>query len=131
VSSGEAEGAEPHRQQVEHRDRSTRDSRLRTHLDDLGSTHHDDDAVRTTFTLDSDVVRLIEEKVHRLRKPFKVVVNNALRRGLAPQSTLARYRVRAHVAHILPGLDGRKLNTLANQFEEGSLVARLRKRPAR
>lgn len=38
---------------------------------------------RTTLTLDPDVVRLIEEEVHRLRKPFKHVVNDALRRGLA------------------------------------------------
>lgn len=42
--------------------------------------------MRTTLTLDPDVARLLEEEVHRLRRPFKQVVNDALRKGLGPAS---------------------------------------------
>jgi hypothetical protein len=39
--------------------------------------------MRTTITLDPDVARELEEQQHRVRKTFKEVVNEALRRGLA------------------------------------------------
>ena len=89
--------------------------------------------MRTTLTLDPDVVRMIQEEVHRVRKPFKTVVNDALRRGLSPRSSRTRgrpYRVRPHAARLLPGLDRSKLNALADQMEERVLVAKLA-RPAR
>ena len=40
--------------------------------------------MRTTLTLDPDVARLVDEAVHRERRPMKHVVNEALRRALAP-----------------------------------------------
>jgi hypothetical protein len=86
---------------------------------------------RTTLTLDPDVVRLIEEEVHRLRKPFKHVVNDALRRGLAPggrRIPIGRYRVRPHAARLLPGLDRGKLNALADALEDRAVSAALRRR---
>jgi hypothetical protein len=87
--------------------------------------------VRTTLTLDPDVVRLIEDEIHRVRKPFKKVVNDALRRGLAPRHPTRRYRVRPHAARLLPGLDRGKLNALADQLEERELVAKLGRRPVK
>ena len=57
--------------------------------------------MRTTLTLDPDVARMIEEEVHRLRKPLKQVVNDALRRGLAPP--VGRAPVRDDV-RVEPGL---------------------------
>jgi hypothetical protein len=90
--------------------------------------------VRTTLTLDPDVVRLIEDEIHRVRKPFKKVVNDALRRGLAPRPSrhpTRRYRVRPHAARLLPGLDRGKLNALADQLEERELVAKLGRRPVK
>jgi hypothetical protein len=95
---------------------------------------HHDDPVRTTLTLDADVVQLIEDEVHRVREPFKKVVNDALRRGLAPRPSrrpARRYRVRPHAARLLPGLDRGKLNALADQLEERELVAKLGRRPAK
>jgi hypothetical protein len=89
--------------------------------------------MRTTLTLDPDVVRMIKDEVHRLRKPFKHVVNDALRRGLAPggrRASVRRYRVRPHVTQLLPGLDRGKLNALVDQLEDGALVAKLRRRRA-
>jgi hypothetical protein len=90
--------------------------------------------VRTTLTLDPDVARLIAEEVHRQRKPFKQVVNEALRRGLAPAAPAAatrRYRVRPHAARLLPGLDPGKLNALVDEMEDRVLVGRLRGRRPR
>ena len=87
--------------------------------------------MRTMLTLDPDVVRLIEEQVHRLRQPFKQVVNAALRRGLSPRAGRLRprrYRVRPHTATLLPGLDRGNLNELADDLEARALVAKLRAR---
>ena len=90
--------------------------------------------MRTTLTLDADVANLIAEEVHRRRQPFKQVVNDALRRGLTPGARRApssRYRVRPHVAAVLPGIDRAKLNALADEREDLALVARLRAHRAR
>jgi hypothetical protein len=38
--------------------------------------------MRTTLTLDDDVAAKLKDMVHDLRKPFKEVVNDVLRRGL-------------------------------------------------
>jgi hypothetical protein len=84
--------------------------------------------MRTTLTIDDDVMRLIEEEVHRVRKPFKQVVNDALRRGLAPTTSTrqrAPFRVRPHVAKLMPGLDRSRLNALADELEDYAVLAKL------
>jgi hypothetical protein len=73
---------------------------------------------------------MIEDEVHRQRKPFKQVVNDALRRGLTPGGRRAagpRYRVRPHAVHLLPGLDRGTLNSLADDLEDRALVAKIRR----
>ncbi len=85
--------------------------------------------MRTTLTLDPDVARMVADEAHRQRKPVKQIVNDALRRGLAPSPARARvaaYRVRAHSARLRPGLDRAKLNALADDLDDGALVAKLR-----
>ncbi len=91
--------------------------------------------MRTTLTLDPDVARMLEDEVHRVRKPLKQVVNDALRRGLAPASQSRPrkpYRVQTHTARLLPGLDRGRLNALADELEDNAVVggARLRRKPA-
>ena len=39
--------------------------------------------MRTTITLDKDVAARLDQLVRRRKRPFKVVVNEALRAGLA------------------------------------------------
>ena len=83
--------------------------------------------MRTTLTLDADVVKLLEDEVHRARKPFKQVVNDALRRGLSPTAGPRRatsYRVRPHVAKLLPGLDRSRLNALADELEDSAVLGK-------
>lgn len=86
--------------------------------------------MRTTLTLDPDVVRLLEDEVHRVRKPLKQVVNDALRRGLTsgPRAPRTRYRVRPHVARLLPGLERGRLNALADELEDAAVTRRTARR---
>jgi hypothetical protein len=84
--------------------------------------------MRTTLTLDPDVARMLEEEAHRQRKPFKQVVNDAIRRGLGPErrSVSRRYRVRPHKTTLRPGIDPQALNRLADELEEEAAVDRMR-----
>lgn len=86
-------------------------------------------SMRTTLTLDPDVAQMLEEQAHRLRKPFKQVVNEAIRRGLAPRypAAVPRYRVTPHEASLQPGIDPAHLNALVDQLE----IADGRGRPRR
>jgi hypothetical protein len=85
--------------------------------------------MRTTLTLDPDVARLLEEEVHRQRKPFKHVVNEAIRKGLSPAGSAARpgrFRVRPHKTTLRPGIDAGALNQLVDELEDEAVVAELR-----
>lgn len=87
--------------------------------------------MRTTLTLDPDVARMVAEEVHRIRKPVKAVINDALRRGLtAPDGGRRRkpYRVRPHTARLLPGIDRARLNALADELEDDARVRLVRRR---
>jgi hypothetical protein len=100
------------------------------HLDVLKARHHDA-LVRTTLTLDPDVARLLEEEVHRLRRPFKQVVNDAIRRGLSPAlgaTALRPYRTPVHKAALRPGIDPAALNRLADALEDEELIAKISRR---
>jgi hypothetical protein len=83
--------------------------------------------MRTTLTLDPDVVRLLEDEVHRTRKPFKQVVNDAIRYGLAPARRVSTtpYKVKAHVTKLAPGIDPMKLNALADELEDEAILAKM------
>jgi hypothetical protein len=74
---------------------------------------------------------MLRDEAHRLRKPFKHVVNEALRRGLSPdrgRPARRKYRVQTHRATLLPGFDPGRLNALADQLEDEALVRRLGRR---
>lgn len=90
--------------------------------------------MRTTLTLEPDVVRMIRDEAHRVRKPVKQVVNEALRRALTgPSDGRPRkaYRVQPHSAKLLPGVDRSRLNALADELEDAAIMvkARGRRRP--
>jgi predicted transcriptional regulator len=78
--------------------------------------------MRTTLTLDPDVSRLIDEAVHRERRPMKQVVNDALRQALAPQSKRQRVRVTAHRSAVRAGFDPDRMNQLADELEDEALL---------
>jgi hypothetical protein len=86
--------------------------------------------MRTTLTLDPDVVQLLKEEAARQRRPFKQVVNEALRRGLmAPARTArSRYRVTPHETSLRPGIDPGALNRLADELEDEAVTASMSRR---
>lgn len=79
--------------------------------------------MRTTLTLDDDVARMIDEAAHRERRPVKQIINDALRRSLAPQPVRDEpYRLTPHEATIAPGLDITSLNRLADELEDEAIL---------
>ncbi|MGH3322236.1 MAG: hypothetical protein ACRDN9_19100 [Streptosporangiaceae bacterium] len=85
--------------------------------------------MRTTLTLDPDVARLIEDAVHRGRRPMKQVVNDAIRRGLGQPSDTSQepYRLTPHESSLRPGLDLTGLNRLADELEDEAVLAKSRR----
>ena len=98
------------------------------HLDATFFRHYDAD-VRTTLTLDPDVARLVEDAVHRGRRPMKQVINDALRQALAkPPSHREPYRLPVHDATLQPGFDLAGFNRLADELEDEAIIAAGRRR---
>jgi hypothetical protein len=87
--------------------------------------------MRTTVTLDPDVVRLLEEEKARQRKSFKEVVNDAIRRGLARQvksSSSKPFRVSPHRTTLRPGIDAGKLDHLSDELEDEEVLRKAARR---
>jgi len=86
--------------------------------------------MRTTLTLDPDVERLIEQEIHRVRRPFKQIVNDAIRRGLAPRladTPDKPYRVKVHDGRLQPGHDPLSLNRVADELDADAFVDKQRR----
>lgn len=84
--------------------------------------------MRTTLSLDEEVAERLRQEMAASKRPFKQVVNDALRRGLrltAPPRK-KRYRVRPHASPFQPGVDPAKLNQLVDELE-GTAFKRGRK----
>jgi len=77
--------------------------------------------MRTTLTLDSDVEQLLKEAAHRERKPFKEVVNEAIRRGLSPGTRRASRRLKLsppHHCRLVDGIDPAGFNRLVDELDD-------------
>jgi hypothetical protein len=82
--------------------------------------------MRTTVTLDPDVMRLVEDAVHEQRRSRKHVINDALRRALTPQDRDQEpYELIPHHAVVQPGIDPARLNQLADELEDEATLSRL------
>jgi hypothetical protein len=82
--------------------------------------------MRTTVTLEPDLVARLKEYAHRRQTSFKVALDTLLRRGLATQEPAAsrgrRFVVAPHDGGFKPGIDLGKLNQLGDQLETESFV---------
>jgi hypothetical protein len=84
--------------------------------------------VRTTLTIDADVEKLLAEETRRSRKPFKQVVNEALRRGLTQRPGHQRKLVlEVHDGRLRPGYDPAAFNALADELEDEQLIGKLKR----
>lgn len=75
--------------------------------------------MRTTVTLDPDVERLIDAAKRRTNRSFKVVVYDALRRGLAGGWTPSPkpFQVEAEDGRLRAGIDDHRFNQLVDEME--------------
>ena len=98
------------------------------HLDIRHARHHDA-IVRTTVTLDRDVEQRLRETALRTRRPFKRVLNEALRSALDAQEplTAGRFEVKSRPMGLRAGLDPTGFNRLADDLEAEAFLEATRK----
>lgn len=77
--------------------------------------------MRTTLTIDDDLAGLLKRRAKEMDRPFKEIVNAALRRGLAGSTenpSGRRVVVEAHdFGTIRPGVDPDRFNQLVDELE--------------
>jgi hypothetical protein len=77
--------------------------------------------MRTTLTLDDDVAAKLKAESRSARRPFREVVNETLRRGLASQRSTAHrepFKVTARdLGEIKPGISLDNIAELIEQVE--------------
>jgi Ribbon-helix-helix protein, copG family len=79
--------------------------------------------VRTTVTLDEDVVAALRQLARERGVSFKEVLNAMVRAGItAARVPSQRYRLKARPLGVRPGIDLDKANRLAAQLEDEELV---------
>lgn len=84
--------------------------------------------MRTTVTLDRDVERLLRETAVRTRRPFKKVLNDALRLALEVQEGDGEpFAVKARAMGLRNGIDPAGFNRLADDLEAEAFLETTRK----
>ena len=75
--------------------------------------------MRTTVTLDEDVVELLRAAQERGRESFKRVLNAAVRRGLRGEAEGAEkpFVVAARPMGLVPGVDPARIHDLDDELE--------------
>jgi hypothetical protein len=76
--------------------------------------------VRTTLTLDDDVAAKLRASARRSGRPFRDVVNEAIRRGLAAPGPAARQPFKASprdLGNLRPGLSLDSVGDLLERLE--------------
>ena len=82
--------------------------------------------MRTTVTLDVDVQALLKDAAHRSGKPFKVTLNQTLRKALsAPGAAATAAPDWPCIDMGAPLVDLTKATALADELEDLDLVQRL------
>ena len=82
--------------------------------------------MRTTLTIEDDVLTELRSRARTCPQGFKGVVNETLRRGLSagakPANRQPPFQVTARSCGFLPGIDPLKLNQLADEMEVDDFV---------
>lgn len=84
--------------------------------------------MRTTLTIDDDLAGILKRRSRELGKPFKELVNTALRKGLSEVSgnhAIPTIRVRPHdFGKTKAGLDFDRLHQLVDELEMEEFLAK-------
>ena len=75
--------------------------------------------MRTTLTIDDDLAGILRRRSRELEKPFKELVNDALRKGLMENETKTEPKVvtRPMPLGLRPGFDPDRMNQLVDELE--------------
>jgi hypothetical protein len=77
--------------------------------------------MRTTLTVDDDLARMLKERARSTGRPFKEIVNEVLRKGLAlgnlPTPDENPFVVQAKACGFRTGIDPTKLNQIYDELE--------------
>ncbi len=85
--------------------------------------------MRTTVTLDSDVVEQLKSLALRRNLSFRAALNDTVRAGLAAERGGRRaYRVPARSMQLRPGIDLMDALRLADSLEDEEIVRKLQLR---
>lgn len=78
--------------------------------------------MRAMLTLEDDLAERLAEIARETRKPFKAVLNDALRRGLGEIALgEPEFNLLPHAGHLQPGIDDRRFNEMAWEPEDAEL----------
>jgi hypothetical protein len=90
-----------------------------------------DAGMRTTLTIDPEIAERLKQEVALGKRPFKAIVNEALRKGLGLEEAKRAkpYRVKPHSPRLPPGIDPAKLNQLADELEVDAFIGKHRPQP--
>lgn len=82
--------------------------------------------MRTTVTLDPDVVEQLKAVARHRNLSFKAALNNAVRAGLAAERGETRkYKVPSQPMHMRPGVDLTHALGLAGSLEDEEIIRKL------
>lgn len=85
--------------------------------------------MRTTLTIDDSLAELLKKQAYETGKPFKQVVNEALRAGLEHKGaarTPREYRIEpVSMGSARPGVDLDRALTLASELEDAELERKM------
>ena len=82
--------------------------------------------MRTTVTLDPDVVEGLKALARRRRLSFKAVLNDAVRAGLAAERGGSRpFKVEARPMGVRPGVDLTHALRIASELEDEEIIRKL------
>jgi hypothetical protein len=88
--------------------------------------------VRTTLTIDDKLAKALRKIACESGRPFKEVVNHALRMGLEAEQALPKtrtYRVKpVSLGGVMPGINLDKALRLAEELEDVEIAGKLRMR---
>jgi hypothetical protein len=82
--------------------------------------------MRTTVTLDDDLVDALKQRANERGLPFKQVLNEAVRAGLNSSAAAKPYRTKPGKLRLRKDVDLRKALQLAGMLEDEEAVRKLR-----
>lgn len=82
--------------------------------------------MRTTVTLDDDLVAALKQRAHERDLPFKQVLNETVRAGLHTQTGPKPYQMKPGKARLRPDVDFTKALQRAGDLEDQEIARKLR-----